>query len=129
MSIETDISEINSQSIASEEIVRQRMKELPYNSIVWSIANLYQKRESENSFDKLWILSDIFNFRRENAIKKYSHTKKFNSLTEGEFYMKCLICSYETKFFISSKSCFDMLKTPEIRAPTGRKRTNESRTN
>ena len=50
MSIETDISEINSQSIASEEIVRQRMKELPYNSIVWSIANLFQKRESENSF-------------------------------------------------------------------------------
>ena len=37
------------------------------------------------------------------------HSKKFNEIGVGDFTMKCLLCEFETKFFITSKSCPSML--------------------
>ena len=110
MNNQTEISDIFGQtSTASEEIVKKRMQDLSQNSIIWSIAYLYEKRNSSIDSEKLWTHQEIFSMERTVDNKKLHHSKKFNEIGVGDFTMKCLLCEFETKFFISSKSCPSML--------------------
>ena len=112
MTQNSDISNIDSQTteISKEDVVRERMTNLPYNSIIWAIADLYEKRGTTQPVEKLWTHPEIFCFSREKENKKYHHSKKFNEINEGDFEMRCKLCEFKAKFFITSKSCNEMLE-------------------
>lgn len=111
MNSNIDISQIVPQTneINMEEVVKERLKDLPLNSVIWSVADLYEKKGTTQPFEKLWSHPEIFSLGREKENKKYQHSKMFKDIKEGDFTMKCKLCDYSSKFFISSKSCNDML--------------------
>ncbi|MBQ4123072.1 hAT transposon family protein [bacterium] len=112
MNTNIEISQIVPQTIEinMEEVVKERLRDLPYNSIIWSIADLYEIKGTTEPFEKLWTHPEIFSLGRQKENKKYQHSKLFKEIKEGEFKMKCLLCSFESKFFVSSKGCPEILE-------------------
>ena len=112
MNTNIDISGIVPQTneINMEEVVKQRLKDLPLNSVIWCIADLYEIKGTTEHLDRLWTHPEIFALGREKENKKYQHSRSFKEIKDGDYKMKCKLCSFESKFFISSHSCNEMLE-------------------
>ena len=65
--METEISDIFSQqnSVSKKDIVCQRLIDLPFNSVIWAVADLYEKIGTVEKVNRLWTHAEIFSMGRQ----------------------------------------------------------------
>lgn len=91
-----------------KEIVEERLTRHPNNSIVWAMCNFFERRENEEGcVDILWPISKILNEKSDNQ-KKCKFTKDFAALSDGNYYLECLLCSERKKYYPKSPSAPEM---------------------
>ena len=89
-------------------IIQERLRKYPHNSIIWSYCDLYQTVEVDGvKGNHIWQIEDILD-NRKNDDKKCRYTNLFNDLREGKFHLKCLLCKTTIPYHLSSKSCSEM---------------------
>lgn len=111
MNSNLDISTIlsNNENRDNTSIVKERLKRLPQNSVIWSFGNLFQiRRDRIDRTSEYWPLERIFDMRKERETR-YLFSKTFSELTNEIFEMRCILCDYKCNYYLKSKSCLDML--------------------
>ena len=104
-SINTEVHSINENSI---ELINERIKKYPHNSIVWCASNFVEVR-SENGIKtkEIWDLERILDNRKDDG-KKCRYTAEFSLIDDRDYYVECLICKKIYNYHPSSPSCPEM---------------------